>query len=435
MEKRRRNSGMWENDFEDISSHSQSEPNRRPRPAPGSSAPRPAGNRRPARRPDPDWEIPEWEVSDRNRRPRAGSSGRTGPGGPNQRRSGNAGRPPSKSAPPPRKRTKKPMSAGARKVLIAFTVLFMAGATALLAVFLLFKVSDIQVTGDVIEGYEDSDILEICGYKVGDNLIFLSTRDKEEKLIEQIPYVGGVEIFRHLPGTLEIHLTAAEVTACVSSGSSWLYVSREGKILEKQEEPKSGTLQIMGLTPLDTEPGQMVRMEDENAQEAYRAILAALAELGAAGDFTRLDLSNLSDIRLIYQDRIEFQLGNVLELDYKIELGCRSVAELGAGETGVMDLTYAGETKRAIFTAGDFASAASQTPADPQGDQAVSPSSSPSSSPRTDGIPDNVYTGGDSTDGGDESADGWSGSDTDTGNWDGTDDGTWDDPDGETNYE
>lgn len=462
MEKKRRNSGMWENDFEDISSHSQNDPNRRPRPVPESRAPRPAENRpssrnsRPPRRPDPDWEVPEWELSDRNRRPRAGPDrpgGRTSPA--SQRR---GGRPGPRPAPPPRKRTKKPLSAGARKAVMAFTVLVMAAATALLAIFLLFKVSDIQITGDVIEGYQNADILEICGYEIGDNLFFLSTKDKEKKLMEQLPYIGEAKISRHLPGTLEIHLTAAEIAACVSGGSSWFYVSGEGKILEKQDEPKSGALQIMGLAPLDAEPGQMVRVEDDNAQTAYRTILAALTELGTAGDFTRLDLSDLSDIRLIYQDRIEFLLGNVLELQYKVELGCRSVAELGAGETGVMDLAYADETKRAIFTAGAIDAAASQAPAEPQ--QAVSPSPSPSSSPRTDGIPDDVYTGGDTggdtgdtggTDGGDDPADDWGGGDTgDTDNWDepedtwDTEDGgtgdtgdgdTWDDPNGETNYE
>jgi len=333
---------------------------------------------------------------------------------------------------------------------MAFTVLVMAAATALLAIFLLFKVSDIQITGDVIEGYQNADILEICGYEIGDNLFFLSTGDKEEKLMKQLPYIGEAEISRHLPGTLEIHLTAAEVTACVSDGSSWLYVSVEGKILEKQENPKSGTLQIMGLAPIDAEPGQMVQVEDENAQTAYRTILAVLAELGTAADFTRLDLSNLSDIRLVYQDRIEFQLGNVLELKYKIELGCRSLAELGAEAKGVMDLAYADETKRAVFTAGAVVSAVSQAPAGSQGGQAVSPSPSPSPGPRTDGIPDDAYTGddtggdaGDSTDDGN----GWSDDDADTGDWvepedtgnddtgDPGDGGNWDDPDGETGYE
>lgn len=466
MEKKRRNSGMWENEFEDISSHSQSEWNRRTRPVPEGRSPRPSEGRRPrpvrtdrpARRPDPDWEIPEWEVSDRNRRPRAGIPERTSPGRERSRNAERPGRPPSRSAPPPRKRAKKPLSAGARKAVMAFTVLIMAGATALLAIFLLFKVSDIQITGDVVEGYQNADILEICGYEIGDNLFFLSTKDKEKKLMEQLPYIGKAEISRHLPGTLEIRLTAAEVSACVSSGGSWLYVSGEGKILEKQEKPKSGTLQILGLAPIDAAPGQMVRVEDENAQTAYQTILAVLTELGTAADFTRLDLSDLSDIRLIYQDRIEFQLGNVLELRYKIELGCRSLAELGAGVKGVMDLAYADETKRAVFTAGAVDSAASQAPAGSQEGQAASPSPSPSSSPRTDGIPDDVYTGddtgndADSTDGG--TADDWSGDDGDTDGWDEPGDSwdndagdseddagdsgdgdNWDDPDGETDNE
>ncbi len=418
MAKKKKNDSLWETDFEDISSDSRGGPVRSPRsPAgirsndpkirPGEplsrSARRPVSPERPvrsgrqagySRRAEPDWEIPEWEISNRPRRPRPrpASSGPSGPRGTSSSRGRDTGRPA-----PRKKRGKMPMGAGLRKAVAAFTVLVMAAATALLAVFLLFKVSDIQVTGDVIEGYENADILAICGYKTGDNLFFVSTRDKEETLKEQLPYIGSVKISRHLPGTLEIHLTATEISACISSGGSWLCVDGEGKILEQRESPQNSVLQISGLTA-SGEPGQLLQVEDEEARTACADILAAVTELNAVQDFTRLDLSDLSDIRLIYQERIEFQLGNFLELRYKIELGLRSLAKLEAGQKGVMDLSYAGDTKRAVFTEGEISTAAS--PAAPQtgGEDAPQPASTPepsSDDPRTEGIPDQPYTGGD----------------------------------------
>lgn len=475
MAKKRKNSGMWEDDFEDISSFSQNDPPLRTAPAPERRAPRLVENR-PSRPPAPDWEIPEWELQSRRSREgqRRTSPRRPNPEGdrPGQRRE--------RPAPQPRKRSGKPMGAGARRIMVALTVLVMAAATALLAVFLLFKVSDIQITGDVIEGCENADILAVCGYQTGDNLFFISTRSKEKLLKEKFPYIGEAEITRHLPGTLEIKLTKAKAAACLSSGGSWLLVSEGGKVLEKRGEPVSGVLQVFGLTLPELEAGQTIQLKEPKKQEpdesgpassgaesssaskegqlkqeqaaeqkaygaytAYQTIISTLNELSASEDFggldfsgfTTLNLSDLSDIRLVYQERIEFQLGSALELYYKVRLGCTAAKELSAGEKGVMDLTYAHETKRAFFTAGAIAPSVSQAAGQQQngGAQQASPSPSPSpkaDDPRNEGIPDKPFTGEDNdTDGGDgtDGEDGTDGGDDtggegDTGNEDDTGD-------------
>lgn len=412
MAKKERKGGMWENDFEDISSnsHSASAAPRRPRPvrenrsAYSREERRPA---RPARRPPPDWELPEWEIQNRRRPPERGRTNFDRP-----RRPEPLERRPS---PPAKKRGKKPVQTGVRKAIVAFTVLFMTAVTVLLAIFLLFKVSVVEVTGDGTEKYGIDEILRVSGCKTGENLVFLPSGSREKALKERLPYIGEVEFIRHFPGTLEIHVTAAQVAACVSSGGNWLYVNDSGKILETQNTPENGILQILGLIPLDTEPGEYLRLEDSNAQAACNTVLHTVAELEKTKEFTKVDISNLSDIRLVYQNRIEFQLGSVLELDYKIELGCRALEKLEAGARGVMDLSHADTTKRAIFTSGEIGTAPVQPSAQPNQNDAAAPVSSspggkegangssasepggepePSGNPRTEGIPDEVFTGG-----------------------------------------
>ena len=409
MAKKERKSGMWERDFEDISSHSRNAPPpKRPHPVQENRSfrsgeeRRPARPTRPVRRPPPDWELPEWDLQNRRRSPERGRTSSERPRRPE----------PSGHRPPPAKRRgKKPVRPGVRKAMLTFTVLFMTVVTVLLAIFLLFKVSTIKITGDVIEKYGTDEILRVSGCKTGENLVFLPTGSREEALKEQLPYIGEVEFIRHFPGTLEIRVTAVKVAACVSSGGGWLYVNDSGKILENQKEPQNGILQILGLSPLDTEPGDHLRLEDSSAQDACDAILKTVAELEMTQEFTRVDISNLSDIRLLYQDRIELQLGNVLDLDYKIDLGCRSLEKLEkleAGQKGVMDLSHAGETKNAVFTSGEIGAASAQTPAPPAQSGTQEPVSSspegttddpasqpePSGNPRTEGIPDDVFTGG-----------------------------------------
>ncbi len=451
--------GVWEDEFEDISSDSH-----RPRP------PRP-----------PDYQIPLWEGGSAERgRPR-----RTSPERPRQPERGGENRP---RRPQPQRRPKKPLSAGARRFMITVTVLIMAAVTVLLAVFLLFKITDIQITGDPIQGCANEEILSICGYKTGDNLFFIPTRSKERQLEERLPYVEEAKISRHLPGTVEIHLTGAAVASCVFRGDSWLYLSVGGKVLEVEEKPADGVMQVSGLDLPELRAGQVIsipepkppdekktadsssassppsskpeetqeekayqkEMQAYNAYRAYQTIAAKLADSGTSGDFTRLDLSDLMDIRLTYRGRIQFQLGSAAELEYKIDLGLRSVTKMeeedpGAEIRGIMNLAYADESNKAFFTAGEFqeeslGGSASKQPEGAASQPAPSPTPTPTPGPRDEGIPDGLYTGEGSEAGGDGSTgDGWTddgdGS-TDDGWTDGgdgyTDDGWTDDGDGST---
>lgn len=378
--------------------------------------------KRPSQRPAPERELPDWQFPER--RPPAGQRrpGRDKP----QPRSGAERRP----KPSPSVANRKPMSSGARRAMITVIVMAMAVATAYLAVSMLFKVSEISITGDVAERYSQEQILQICEYQIGDNLVFLSTKDKARELEEQLPYVGKAEIVRHLPGTVEIRLTAAKAAASVSHNGSWLYISSTGKILEEQTSPLAGALQVLGL-PLENpilgqllgagEPAEASTAPAEESGSgddvfrAYETILEKLDELEAAGDFTLLDLRDLSNIRLLYQDRVEFQLGSAVELGYKVEFGySKAVPDLGPKEKGVLDLSYADQTSKAYFTPGEVETAAAQiaaaSPSDGGSQTAVStPTPAPESgsgedgaeptpepgqgSTRGEGIPDGIFTG------------------------------------------
>lgn len=412
MKQKKKSRPVWEDEFQDVSSFSRPETSRRPGPVaerPPSRRisperrPPPAG-RTSSRRPAPDWEIPQWEVSG-GRRPQPTGSRRP----PERRPASGPGRP---------KRTpgkqKKAVKTAARRTLVFFTVLLMAAVTAVLAIFLLFKVSSIQVTGDVIEGYDSDTIIGISGCEIGDNLFFLTTGDKEAQLREQLPYVGEAKLRRHFPGTLEIHITATHAAACVESGGSWIYIDSGGKILENRDQPENGLLQIQGITSANTMPGQLLDPEDQDLLYACNTIITALKEREMLGEFTSLNLTSLFDIRLIYQNRIEFLLGGVADLGYKVDFGCRSLSEQPETAKGVFDLSSAGQTKRATFTEGEIGTTAPAAPAasadpsatpDPGGAPSAlpadtdqpgggdDPSSQPNADYRNEGIPDHPFTG------------------------------------------
>lgn len=348
--------GVWDEDgFVDISSHSTGEPPQRARPLKGpppNPRPRPQPQQRPApaKRPRPAPNRPDG----RKRPPPPGRPKRptrpNQPGPPSQRgrRPPRPGERPKQRPPQPRKR-RPPMKKGLRRLLMLGTILAMLAVTCLLAISLLFKISEVTVTGDLV--YQPQDILNLCDYQIGDNLFFVTTADRVKKLKSQLPYIADVDIRRHIPGTLEIHITGTQIACCIYTEGQWLYVSGEGKILEIQAEPREGVMRIEGLSPQPPKIGARVQLEDEGIEEAYSQILAKIVELGAWGEFTRLDITDPYNITLWYQDRVECKLGNGAELDYKVQFGYKLLREghIGPEETGVLDLSYA-DVRRAGFT-------------------------------------------------------------------------------------
>ena len=323
---------------------------------------------------------------------------RSQPGGP-----GPQGNPPASRRPPgppegpgrprrePPRKGRKPLGKTARRVTLLLAVLAMAAVTALLCVFLLFKVADIQVTGDPV--YSQEEVLALCDYAIGDNLLFAPTQSQEERLESQLPYVEEAQVIKHFPNTLEIRITAAQTAASVSSGGGWLYVSSQGKILELGAEPAAATMQVTGFVSTATQPGQYLQAEDATALSALQEILTALTQREMITQCTRLDLTDLYDIRLWYQDRVECKLGSTAELTYKLDFAYDALINpttenrIGDKETGVLDLSYAADAHKAGFEAG---------PVDPAGSAS---SAAASSTPEGEGTDTTGETSGDTTDG------------------------------------
>ena len=351
---------LWDqNDFEDLNSHSSGEPpqfdwfvnrerileeDRAARRSREGEAPPGRRERRASSR---EGARPREPASGRERRGRAqpAPSQRKRPGGrPPSRERTAKGPPPPRGGGPrerrevqPRKR-RKPMSLFKRRLLIVLTLLAMLLVTLFLAESLLLRVTAVQVTGDA--PYAEEEIKEICGYKPGDNMLFLPIRDREQKLEAQLPYIGKAKISRKLPGTVVVDITAAQALCAVENAGIWLLASSEGKILESVPNPPEGVMQVQGILLKSSQPGQKLETERSEAGQAFGDIMEKLAELEAQ-DFTKLDLTDLNNIRLWYQDRVECQLGNTKQLDYKLQTAYGLLTDkIPLDQRGVLKLNY-----------------------------------------------------------------------------------------------
>lgn len=443
---------MWDqNDFEDLNSHSSGEPpqfdwmvnrkraqereqaERQPRPRP-SERPQNGRERTTERRsrggnPEPEPTRKRREPGKERGREKSSPDRNVKPRGQPPRQTSRERR-----EPIPRKR-RKPMSRFKRRTLMVLALVVMVLVTLFLAESLLLKVTAVQVTGDA--PYTEEEIKDVCGYKTGDNLLFIPTKDREEKLLAQLPYIGKAKISRKLPGTVVINITTAQTVCAVETGGVWLLVSGEGKILEAVPAPGEGVMQVQGILPKNSQPGQPLEIEGAEAAKVFTTIMEKLVELDAEG-FTRLDLSDLNNIRLWYQDRVECQLGNSAQLDYKLQSAHDLLTEkIGLDQRGVLKLGYLPEEHKSYFEAED---GSVPIPAPSASPNPASASPSPTPEPEGDGDwdPEPDYDGGSDEYGGDgydDNDDEYYGGDTDGGDWDGEDwsgeDEDWTDPDEE----
>lgn len=411
-------SGVQQKDFfvEFARNHAASEAKSRSNPQPEPSRPRGRGSRegrepRSARESDRRGSgARERPSSRRERPPDQRGQGRGAASAPNRR----------SREPAPRKR-RRPMSLFRRRLLIVLALAVMLGGTLFLAESLLLRVTRVSVTGDAV--YAEEDILAVCDYEMGDNLLLIPRADREEKLERQLPYIAQAKISIRLPGTVVVHITSAQPVCALSAGGGWYVVGKSGKVLEARSDPPEGFLQVTGLTPHSAQIGEPLGLEGEEQTAAFQEILetigelGASSELGAAAGFTRLDMSNLEDIRLWYQDRVECLLGGAADLKHKIVYGhglfdsTRKEA-IQPEQTGTLDLSYLEESNRAFFNPGAVTPGSpSATPQPPEvqsgqegqnGDGQNGDSSSGdgqsgdtgSEGGRGSAIPDEIYRGG-----------------------------------------
>ena len=228
------------------------------------------------------------------------------------------------------------------------------------ALSLFFKVENIQVSG--CEQYTAYQVQQASELNVGDQLLTFSRAKASGKIISALPYVKTVRIGIRLPDTVMIEVVETKVTYQVedTAGQKWLMDS-DGKIVSALTYSDKNYTKVLGVV---IEPGQVgqeavahqqAQMETDaqgnvipvtvtQAQKLEVALKIAqhLERYGIIGQAASLDVTNLYEIELWYEDIFQVLMGDSSRLEYKVECVSVLVAQLleeSAYATGLIDLT------------------------------------------------------------------------------------------------
>ena len=210
-----------------------------------------------------------------------------------------------------------------RKKIIVRSVLgfvfLLAGIIFVLTMF--FNISEITVTGDTV--YSSDQVMNESGVNIGDNLIFVSKRKINENITKSLPYVGSVKVKRHLPSGLELQITKTDAVYATAADGYFTLLNENGKVLEKDVEYIGENIILLNLgNILSLEVGENIVLEKETVLDKLLQIREECAECGLEG-ITAIDLSDIYNIKLVYQGRITLELGETdrNNLPKKLALG------------------------------------------------------------------------------------------------------------------
>lgn len=234
-----------------------------------------------------------------------------------------------------------------KKLIIRLAILFLflcVGVILVLTMF--FNINEITVTGDTV--YSAEDVTAKSGVAIGDNLIFISKDEINEKISTELPYVDYVKIKRHLPSGLELIITKTEAKYAVIQDGYYTLIDKNGKVLEKGLEFIGENITLLNMGEIiSAEIGYEIKPENDKIFDKLVLISTSCDECGLE-DVSSIDLSDIYNIKLVYQGRITLELGETdKDNTYKkLALG-KSALETQNEENpnyrGVINLTVEGK--------------------------------------------------------------------------------------------
>ncbi len=177
----------------------------------------------------------------------------------------------------------------------------------ILVLTMFFNIAAINVMGDTV--YSAQQVIEKSEIEIGDNLIFISKKDINEKITTQLPYVDSVEIKRKLPSEMEIIVTKTQAKFAVFVDGYYTLLNANGKVLESGLEFVGEGITIINVGEIAQQNvGYSLVLENEKTFTKLMLVERALEECELSG-ITSIDLSDIYSIKLVYEGRITLELG------------------------------------------------------------------------------------------------------------------------------
>jgi len=198
----------------------------------------------------------------------------------------------------------------------------------------IFSVNKIEV--NELSYFTKDEICSMIGLSQGDNGIFFN-RSKAEKILEKNQYISSVKISFQLPDTMKITVTENKICGYIPYLSSYLYIDREGRVIDIKSEATEKIPIIEGLKFGSFKQGEIIPVENKDAFEAALVISRAMSKYEMLDKAVSINVADKDNI-YAYVENIRVLLGDTSRMEEKIKTMSEAVKEIPEGDRGTLDL-------------------------------------------------------------------------------------------------
>ena len=201
-----------------------------------------------------------------------------------------------------------------------------------------FEIENFEVTG--AEKYTADQVVQVSQLKTGDNLFFFHKFAITDRIKSEMPYVSEVTIRRKLPNTIAFEVVETKAVAYFVSGGNGILIDESGKVLEKSPVLEHPNLaQIKNFEPKTAIVGEIFTVDDKISEKKLIELLKKLKEYDILKDISEIDLQNLYNVRMRYNERYTIVLGDMNDLERKMRLFTQVLPKIGDYVSASIDLT------------------------------------------------------------------------------------------------
>ena len=227
-----------------------------------------------------------------------------------------------------------------KKHLLSIILALVVMCVGLVLVFsLFFKINTITISGDMV--YSDKKVTKKSGIEIGENLFKINEEKLSEKLSKDLPYIKSVTVERKLPDTVIINVEAAKEIAAITTKKGFVLIDETGKVLDKDASILKENVAVINNVKLkEYIEGEKLVLTEEKKTEALLKLFEAIKNTDMQL-LTEIDMKNINDIKIKYDDRITFAVGSLTNIETKLARGMAALEkenEINAYSEGTLDL-------------------------------------------------------------------------------------------------
>ena len=235
---------------------------------------------------------------------------------------------------------KKKKRAKAKRRFIVFLFLFICVGI----IFTVLKAPVFNIKGIMCVGQQElseEDVIRIAGAKTGVNIFTTGVKIMKRNLAEN-PLIAESNVRRIFPDKIKIWVREAKPVLMAEMGSSIILADKNGQIIKTVEKDRlqDGIVvaKLNGFEPASNVPGESIYKKDDAVHSKISECAEILQRLEMLDKVTMISASDLSDIRIDYEDRLNILLGDYQNMDYRLTFVKKVISEnLSKFEKAVLD--------------------------------------------------------------------------------------------------